>query len=87
VKLGEHFARFIERKVESGEYGSVEEVIEHALLTLEQNEQQEGNEQTDDEKLAWLRQAWDQGVASGDAGPLDIETFKKEARRRREAGE
>ena len=87
VIIGGHSARFIEKKLESGEYGSAEEVIEHALLALELNEQIELNDQTDEERIAWLRQAWAEGVASGDAGPLDIEAFKREAHRRREGGE
>jgi Arc/MetJ-type ribon-helix-helix transcriptional regulator len=33
------------------------------------------------EKLAWLRAAVEEGEASGDAGPLDIEALKDEARR------
>jgi antitoxin ParD1/3/4 len=87
VTIGEHSARFIEKKLESGEFGSAEEVIEHALLALELNEPIEPNGQTDEEKLARLRRAWNEGIASGDAGPLDIEAFKREARRRLDAGE
>ena len=29
-----------------------------------------------------LRQLWDEGLASGDAGPLDFTELKQEARRR-----
>ncbi len=79
VSISEELARFIEQKVESGEYGSAQEVIEKALRTLELAEQ------SDEEKLAWLGQAWDRGIASGNVGPLDAEELKQEARRRRAA--
>ena len=41
--------------------------------------------QTDEEKLQWLRSAYLAGLARGDAGPLDVESLKAEARRRRAA--
>ncbi|MFL5165973.1 MAG: type II toxin-antitoxin system ParD family antitoxin [Microvirga sp.] len=63
-----------------GQYGSAEEVVEHALAALALNEP------FGEEVTAWLREAWEKGVASGNAGPLDIDSFKAEARRRRAAG-
>lgn len=75
VPIGDEFARIVEKKVESGLYGSAQEVVEDALRNLELDQQ------SDEEKLAWLRQAWDEGVASGDAGELDIEEVIAEARR------
>jgi antitoxin ParD1/3/4 len=81
VSIGDDLARFVEKKVESGAYESAQDVVEAALRALELAEQ------SDEEKLAWLRQAYEEGIASGDAGELDIEEVIKEARRQFEAGE
>jgi antitoxin ParD1/3/4 len=75
VSIADDLTRFIEAKVQSGEYPSADAVIEHALQLLEESQK------TDKEKLAWLRAAVEEGEASGDAGPLDIEALKDEARR------
>ncbi len=80
VTIGDDLARFVEEKVESGEYGSARAVVEDALRRLELDQQ------TEEEKLAWLRAAYEEGLASGDAGELDIEELIKEARREYEAG-
>lgn len=77
VSIGEEFARLIQQKVESGRYASAREVVEEGLRALERAES------GDEKKLAWLRQAWDQGVASGNVGRLHAEELKREARRRR----
>jgi hypothetical protein len=37
----------------------------------------------DDEKLRLLREAWQVGIDNGDAGALDFEALKREARHRR----
>ena len=81
VSIADDLTRFIEAKVQSGEYPSPDAVVEDALRLLEEAQK------TDEEKLAWLRAAIEEGEASGDAGPLDIEAIIGEARRRREAGE
>ena len=81
VTIGDDLARFVEKKVESGEYGSAQAVVEDALRRLELDQQ------TEEEKLAWLRAAYEEGIASGDAGEVDIEELIKEARRQYEAGE
>lgn len=41
----------------------------------------------DEDKLAWLRAADDEGMASGDAGPLDIDAVIAEARQRHGSGQ
>lgn len=41
ISLGNHFDDFIEKKVNSGRYGSVSEVIRSALRLLEQEERKE----------------------------------------------
>jgi antitoxin ParD1/3/4 len=81
VTIGDDAARIIERMVDSGEYGSAEEVVEHALLALALNEP------FDEEVSASLRQAYEEGIASGDAGEFDIEKVIAEARRQHGAGE
>lgn len=81
VAVGDDVARMIEEMIDSGEYGSARAVVEEATRRLVLDRQ------TDEEKLAWLRQAWAEGVASGDAGEIDIEEVIKEARRQYEAGE
>ena len=79
VSIGEDAARLVEKMVASGQYGSAEEV-EHALAALALDEP------FDEEVSAWLRRAYEEGIASGDAGELDIEKVIAEARRQH-AGE
>lgn len=76
VSLTEELAGFVKAKVSTGRYSSSSEVVREALRLMEQRDQQEM------EKLQWLRQAWDEGIASGDAGELDFAALKKEARAR-----
>jgi antitoxin ParD1/3/4 len=77
VSLPEELANYVKDKVSTGRYGSSSEVVREALRLMERTEQQEA------EKLALLRQAWAQGVDSGDAGEIDFDALKKEARKRR----
>jgi antitoxin ParD1/3/4 len=76
ISLTPELIGFIKTKVDSGRYTSTSEVIREALRALERVDQREGRD------LASLRKAWDEGFASGDAGPLDIEAIKAEGRRR-----
>ena len=85
VVLSDELARFVERKVESGEYGSINDVVENALRVLKLGDEDEPIGETEEERLRWLRSAYLIGLASGDAGPLDVEELKAEARRRRDA--
>jgi len=77
VSLPEELANFVKDKVSTGRYGSSSEVVREALRLMEKTEQQET------EKLAALRQAWKEGVDSGDAGEIDFPALKTEARARR----
>jgi len=77
VSLTEELANFVKAKVSGGRYASSSEVVREALRLMEKTEQQEA------EKLAALRQAWKEGIESGDAGEIDFATLKKEARARR----
>ena len=77
VSLPEELANFVKDKVSTGRYGSSSEVVREALRLMEKTEQQEA------EKLAALREAWKEGIDSGDAGEIDFAALKKEARGRR----
>jgi antitoxin ParD1/3/4 len=72
----EELANFVKDKVSTGRYSSSSEVVREALRLMERTEQQEA------EKLALLRQAWKEGIDSGDAGEIDFTALKKEARAR-----
>ena len=70
ISLGEHLEGFISRQVETGRYGTASEVIRASLRLLEEHEQ----------KVEALRQALIDGEASGDAGVLDFDKIRREAR-------
>jgi antitoxin ParD1/3/4 len=76
VSLTEELANFVKAKVAAGRYTSSSEVVREALRLMEKVERQEA------EKLALLRQAWKEGIDSGDAGEVDFAKLKKEARSR-----
>jgi antitoxin ParD1/3/4 len=73
VSLTDELAEFVKSKVVSGRYASSSEVVREALRLLEHQ---------DAEKLAWLRQAYTEGMASGDAGVVDYAALKKDGRER-----
>lgn len=74
ISLPEELADYIKTKVSAGRYSSSSEVVREALRLMERVEQQEA------EKLRYLRQAWQQGIESGDAGEVDFTALKQEAR-------
>ncbi len=76
VSLTEELANFVKAKVSAGRYTSSSEVVREALRLMEKIERQEA------EKLSYLRQAWRQGIDSGDAGEVDFTALKQEARAR-----
>ena len=76
VSLTEELANFVKAKVSAGRYTSSSEVVREALRLMEKIERQEA------EKLSYLRQAWKQGIDSGDAGEVDFSALKQEARAR-----
>jgi antitoxin ParD1/3/4 len=76
VSLTEELANFVKAKVTTGRYTSSSEVVREALGLMEKVEQQET------EKLQFLRNAWRDGIDSGDAGELDFKALKQEARAR-----
>jgi len=76
VSLTEELANFVKAKVSAGRYASSSEVVREALRLMEKVERQEP------EKLGLLRQAWREGVDSGDAAAPDLAALKQEARAR-----
>lgn len=76
VSLPQELANFVEGKVATGRHGSSNEVVHEALRLMERVDQ------LDAERLKALRQAWQDGIDSGDAGELDFARLKVEARAR-----
>lgn len=68
VSLGDHFQAFIEERIADGRYGSASEVVRAGLRLLESQEA----------KLAALKAAVREGLASGKPGPFDVEAFLAE---------
>lgn len=73
VRLTEAQAAYLAEKIEDGTFASADEMVAAALTQLQ--------ERDDVAKLEWLRQAYAEGVASGVAGPLDLERIRAEGRR------
>jgi antitoxin ParD1/3/4 len=71
VSLTEELSEFVKAKVSSGRYTSASEVVREALRIMEQ---------TEEARLAFLRNAWAAGQASGDAGPADFADIKAQGR-------
>jgi antitoxin ParD1/3/4 len=76
VSLGEHWNNLIESLLNSGRYASVSEIMRDSLRLLEEREA--------NSKLHFLRTALIDGEESGDAGELNMETLRLEAKK--EAG-
>jgi antitoxin ParD1/3/4 len=86
VTIDDDLARYVQAKVEAGAFSSPSEVVENALRILESLERtDELMNRFGPEDIDRLRAAWDEGIESGDAGPLDMEAIKREARQRFEA--
>lgn len=81
VALTPEMATMVRKAVESGEYATASEVIRDALRLWKQDQILREHE------IAELRAAWEEGIASGPAEPLDMAEIKAEARRRFEAEE
>ena len=76
LSLGEHWNNFIESHLQSGRYATASEMVREGLRLLEEKEAHS--------RLEALRQALIEGEESGDAGELDINAIRQDARR--EAG-
>ncbi len=70
IELDEHFADYARRKVEAGEFASIDDVAQEALRRFMQT----------DAKLEALRAAIQEGEDSGPPQPFDFEDFLKEMR-------
>ena len=66
VALPGRMAKAVRKAVTTGEYASTSEVVRDALRLWE------GRRELRERDIAALRRAWDDGKASGRAGPLDI---------------
>lgn len=78
-------AAAIRAAVETGEYATTSEAIREAVRDWQMKRELR------QEDIKRLRQLWDEGRASGSAGPVDMDGLRKEARQRlaqmRKAGE
>jgi antitoxin ParD1/3/4 len=76
VSLSDELLRFVQSKIASGRYASSSDVVREALHLLEEQDARRAGE------TLRLRQAWEEGVASGDFQPLDLDAVKAEGRMR-----
>lgn len=74
VVFPEPMAAQLRAAVEAGEYASTSEAVRDAVRLWE------SRRRLRDEEIARLRRAWDEGKASGSAGPLDMKAIIEEAR-------
>lgn len=72
IALPAPMADAVRRAVEAGEYASTSEVIRDALRLWE------SRRHLRERDLEIVRQRWDEGKASGRAGPLDIKRIISE---------
>ena len=75
ISLTPELLGLIKARVDSGRYTSTSEVVREALRLLERSDQLESN------RTEGLRRAWQEGVESRDAGPLDFTELRDAARR------
>jgi len=71
VVLGDQYETFIRRQIAAGRFGSASEAVRAGLRLLEEQEL----------KLERLRAAIDEGDASGEPQPFDIESYLADKRR------
>ena len=72
--IGNHYESFVRDLLASGRYASASEVLRDGLRLLEDREKQR------DAKIAALRDAIQEGLESGPAAPLDMDSIKARAR-------
>ncbi|MEQ5786486.1 type II toxin-antitoxin system ParD family antitoxin [Erythrobacter sp. NFXS35] len=68
ISLGDHFEAYARRKVESGEYATISEVVRDALRRAEEREK----------RIATLDAALQEGLDSGPADQFDFDEFLRE---------
>lgn len=76
INLTPQLEELVRAKVSSGLYNSASEVVREALRLMEREDQVRAA------ALARLRQDIQDGLASGDAGELDIAAIKRRGRER-----
>lgn len=69
----------IRAAVNDGEYATTSEVIREAVRDWQMKRELR------QEDIKRLRQLWDDGIASGSAGPIDMDALRLEARERLKA--
>ena len=75
ISLTPELLSIVRAKVASGRYASTSKVVREALRLLERSDQ------LDIDRADALRLAWQQGVSSADAGPLDFAGLRATAHR------
>jgi len=75
ISLTPELLNLVKAKVASGRYTSTSEVVREALRLLERADRLET------EHIELMRRAWQEGIASADAGPLDFAEIRKAAAR------
>lgn len=70
ITLGDHFEGFISSLLKDGRYGNVSEIVRSGLRLLEEREQ----------RVEVLRRALIEGEQSGDAGELNFDDVRRQAR-------
>lgn len=71
--LGRRYEKVVEDQIATGKYADAEQVLRAALELLEQKTQQR------EQAIAELKGLIEEGLASGDAGPLDLDAIYEEA--------
>jgi antitoxin ParD1/3/4 len=71
----------LKEAVAAGEYATTSEIVREAVRDWQLKRAMRP------EEIAHLRQLWDEGKASGPAGPLDFDDLRREARGRLAAGD
>lgn len=80
IALTPELANLVRVAVDSGDYASSSEVVREALRDWKLR--REHDDQLRAAKLVQLRQDIQDGIASGSAGPLDVEVIKRRGRDR-----
>ena len=72
IELPGELAQFVHSQVGQGALASDADVLREAVRVMQQQAGQ----------VDWMRRAWTQGVASGDAGPIDFAELRTAAQSR-----
>lgn len=74
ISLSDDLDEFVKKRVASGRNSSASDVVVEALRLMERHQE------SDADKLAWLQNAYREGVESGDAGEFDFDEIRAEGR-------